>query len=388
MFVPKGIFPETMLLAMDPKLRETFEGRKILVIGAGGFIARSLLDRLGKFNCAVIYVSDVDENRLVDSVRRLHELRIQSKVDYEVKSSGFDWSNRILVKRFIEDEIIDFDYIFNFAAVKHVRAERDFFSLAQLVHSNILVTTSLLSAFEGKSLPSYFFMSTDKAADPVNCMGASKKIMETITFSNWPNSLACRFANVAYSYGSLLESFIYRFDRSVPLAIPASVKRFFISREDAANIILLSLTEGSRRAVFFPEESIVSEYTFENVVSEHLASYGLMPKFIDSSQDVGSIVEYTKCGYYPVLVATSLTDGEKNAEVFCDNVGSVENSMIKGLKKIYSTEDYLDFHAIESDFRSYLNSNNSSREGIIRLLGKYCNEFLHLTTGSSLDRRY
>jgi len=245
-------FFESDIQAHSENLAEEIENRDILVIGGGGTIGSNYIKSILKFRPKKVVVVDTNENgltELVRSVRSTPGLFIPSQfITYPVSLGS-----KIFEK--IYNHYRPFDIIANFSAHKHVRSEKDIFSIEAMIENNLFNAYRLLKIIEEDQPGHFFCVSTDKAANPVNIMGATKKLMEELVtdFSNSLNCTTARFANVAFSNGSLLDGFLHRTMQRQALAVPADIKRYFVSPAESGDICMLASILGTPGDIFFPK---------------------------------------------------------------------------------------------------------------------------------------
>ncbi|MBM3566841.1 MAG: NAD-dependent epimerase/dehydratase family protein, partial [Alphaproteobacteria bacterium] len=234
-------------------LKAAINGARILVIGAAGSIGAAFVKQLAAFNPASLHLVDIDENDLVELVRDLRSSPLNLPPDFRTVTADFAGPEFLRYAR----ENAPYDVLANFSALKHVRAERDVYSLARMIEVNVAALDRCLGQSDGLGFKRVFSVSTDKCVRPANLMGASKNLMEKVLFSRGGSFIAtsARFANVAFSAGSLLEGFERRLAKGQPIAGPSDVKRYFISHEEAAQLCLLACFLGEDRQVFFPKLS-------------------------------------------------------------------------------------------------------------------------------------
>ena len=248
---PDSMFLED-LQQNESKLQNRIDGRTVLVIGGAGSIGSSFIKAVLPYEPQTLVVVDLNENALTELTR---ELRSSSSIPVPVDYVTYpmDYASGVFSKMFRARG--GFDIVANFSAHKHVRSEKDIYSIEALLYNNVINAKKLLDLLSEFPPEAYFCVSTDKAANPVNIMGASKRIMEDLIFSyseKFPVKTA-RFANVAFSNGSLPEGFLKRIEKQQPLSAPCDVKRYFVSPEESGQICLLSCILGESREIFFPK---------------------------------------------------------------------------------------------------------------------------------------
>ena len=249
------------------------KGKSVLVIGGAGSIGSSFIKALLPFEPESLIVVDINENALAELTRDLRSAK-DMYIPNDYITYPMDFASPVFEKMFMNRG--GFDIVANFSAHKHVRSEKDIYSIEALLQNNVLHAKSLLDLLAEFPPQEYFCVSTDKAANPVNIMGASKRIMEDVIFSysdTFPVKTA-RFANVAFSNGSLPAGFLARIQRLQPLSAPSDVKRYFVSPEEAGQICLLSCILGENRAIFFPKLSEAQMMTFDAISTALLNAHG------------------------------------------------------------------------------------------------------------------
>lgn len=306
------------------KIRLQLEGRRVLVVGGAGSIGASTVGLLSEFAPGCLHVVDHNENSLAELVRDLRSraggLRVR-----DFRAVPIDFGSPIML-RFLKAER-PYDWFFNFAAVKHVRSDKDVCSLLQMFDTNLLKPLACWRWLEDTgSTPFYFSVSTDKAAQPANLMGASKRIMEHVMFcaqglmSSAKRATSSRFANVAFSNGSLLESFVRRFEKRQPLAAPRNTCRYFISQKEAGQICLLAAACGADRHIMIPNlRSQEDTRLLEDIAVAFLRQKGFEPRIYQQEETARvSVTQNLLSNHYPLLLTDLDTEGEKSSETFTD----------------------------------------------------------------------
>ncbi len=313
-------------------IAEAIGGKRILVTGAAGSIGSSTIRQIIRYKPAFLAAIDLSENNLVELVRDLRG-RTGLTVGDSLKTYTIDFGST-LANRFIGD-IGPFDLVFHFAAMKHVRSERDIYSLARLIQTNVLQVDRFLSALKHYSRCNLFAVSTDKACAPASLMGASKRLMEQIVLWHGQHSgslvgnangnrlslprVACtRFANVAFSDGSLLAGYLSRIRKRQPLAGPNDVRRYFITEDEAGQICLLTAALAENGQIFVPRLDPESDLkTFDQIAEIVLNDCGYEPCWYTSDDAARNNMDRDLArGVYPCFFSASDTSGEKEFEEF------------------------------------------------------------------------
>lgn len=379
------------LKLFDQELANKINNKSVLVIGGAGTIGSSYIKALLKFHPSKLIIVDINENGLTELVRDL-----RSSSNYNIPNDfmtyPINFGHKVFEKLFLKHS--PFDIVANFAAHKHVRSEKDVFSIQAMIENNVLQARKLLDLLL-KNPPSHFFcVSTDKAANPVNIMGASKKLMEELimAYSSKLKITTARFANVAFSNGSLPLGFINRLNKNQPWACPLGIKRFFVSPEESGQLCLLASILGDSGDIFFPK---LDEYRdmipFENIAKDLLKYIDLEIDLCDNEEEAKSkaalLTQQSK--KFPVYFFESDTSGEKTFEEFYTkneildlekfkNLGVIKNSIKRDLTEIDSIFDNL---------KNIFLSDKVSKSVIVDALIKYLPNFEHIETGKHLDQK-
>ena len=299
------------------ELKLGVNGKTVLVIGGAGSIGSSFIKALLPFKPKSLVVVDTNENALAELTRDLRSTK-GMYVPEDYITYPMDFASQTFVKMFRSRG--GFEIVGNFSAHKHVRSEKDIYSVEALIQNNVLHARKLLNLLTEYPPDAYFCVSTDKAANPVNIMGASKRIMEDVIFSYsdlFPVKTA-RFANVAFSNGSLPAGFLARIAKLQPIGAPSDVRRYFVSPEESGQICLLSCILGKNREIFYPKLEEAQMMTFDGIARVLLREHGY--KVLECASDAEAIEKSVdlKNGshLYPVHFSVSDTSGEKAFEEF------------------------------------------------------------------------
>jgi len=249
------------------QLTDAISGKSVLVIGGAGTIGSSYIRSVLKYNPKRLYVVDISENGLTELTRDLRST-LGGYVPEDYKTYPINFNDSVFY-RLLENEG-PFDIVANFAAHKHVRSEKDHYSITALLENNVIRAEKFMSVLKQRPPQHFFCVSTDKAANPVNIMGASKKIMEEMimAYANYFPITTARFANVAFSNGSLLDGFIQRLMKRQPFSVPTDVKRYFVSPDESGQICMLACMLGQTGEIFFPKLEEYQLTSFKDITEE------------------------------------------------------------------------------------------------------------------------
>ena len=370
-------------------LSENIENSNVLVIGGAGTIGSNFIKALLKFNPKKVLVIDINENELTELIR---DLRSSESITMpnEFYTYPISFSSNIFSKIFNNHG--PFEIVANFAAHKHVRSEKDIFSIEALLENNLFQAKDLLEMLLQEPPKHFFCVSTDKAANPVNIMGASKKLMEDmiLSYSKHIKISTARFANVAFSNGSLLYGFVMRMSKAQPLSCPIDVKRFFVTPEEAGEICMLACILGESGEIYFPKmEKENNLINFSEILKLYLNDAGFEPYLCNTEQLAKSSMKEVHNGKYPVYSFYSNTNGEKLYEEFyTDNeMPSFNKFDSLGVIKKTPTFSIVEIDQMIIQLRSIFNSENPDKIKIINALKNYIPEFEHIETGLNLDNK-
>ena len=358
----------------------------ILIIGGAGTIGSNYIKQILKFKPGKLVVVDTNENGLTELTR---DLRSSNLLDY--KPEYITYPVNLLSETF--DKIFwseDFDLIANFSAHKHVRSEKDKISVEALIKNNVYGAIKLLDLCT-KRPPKYFFsVSTDKAANPVNIMGASKSLMEKLILSkqNEFRVSTARFANVAFSNGSLLDGFLYRLNKKQPLSCPSDIKRFFVTPEQSGQICLLATFLGQSGNIFFPKLDFHKDQIyFKDIAIDFLKENGFEPVLVSSEEEAKSFDIESSPGKYPIYFFKTDTSGEKTYEEFYTEKEDFDLTQYDSLGFIKTKEESISFEEVKTDFDKVFDNPNSTKADIVSVIKKYVTDFEHIETGKHLDQK-
>lgn len=385
---PSSMFYQDIKANKD-ELNQKINGKSVLVIGGAGSIGSSFIKALLPFKPRTLVVVDTNENALAELTRDLRSTKgMYIPADYI--PYPMDFASPIFEKMFRSRG--GFDIVGNFSAHKHVRSEKDIYSVETLLQNNVLHAKLLLNLLSEFPPEEYFCVSTDKAANPVNIMGASKRIMEDVIFSyadRFPVKTA-RFANVAFSNGSLPAGFLARIQKLQPLSAPSDVRRFFVSPEESGQICLLSCILGENRTIFFPKLEKAQMMTFNAIGTELLKAHGYDVLECSSDNEAINKAEDLKKGskLYPVYYSISDTSGEKFFEEFVTDTEMADYERFKSLGVIVGKEipDKSKIEKLFNDLNEIFNR-ETTKEEVISVMQAYLSNFEHIETGKNLDSK-
>lgn len=379
------------LKANEKILKTEIKDKKVLVIGGAGTIGSSFIRALLNYNPGLLIVVDTNENGLTELTRKLRsDLKVQLPDNYLTYPMSFasETFNKILNK-------YDFDIVANFAAHKHVRSEKDIISIESMIENNVFSANTLLKKLSLNPPKHFFCVSTDKAANPVNVMGGSKKLMENLimSYAAYFKITTARFANVAFSNGSLLDGYINRLMQRQPISCPTDVKRFFVSPEESGHICLLACILGNSGDIFFPKLDENQLVNFKDITEDFFKFLGIKIEYCDSENDAKRISANNKetenFGSYPVYFFQSDTSGEKLYEEFyekkdiLDLTSFQELGVITNSPKPKKEEVEEDILKLKQVFRN----KSADKSAVVAAMSSIITGFKHIETGKSLDQK-
>ncbi len=372
-------------------MQKRINGRSVMVIGGAGTIGSSYIKAILKFNIGKLVVVDINENGLTELVRD-----IRSSAGYNIPAEFItypvNFGDKVFEKIFHHHG--PFEIVANFAAHKHVRSEKDIYSIEAMIENNVLRARKLLDLLL-QSPPEHFFcVSTDKAANPVNIMGASKKLMEEVimAYSDKLPIKTARFANVAFSNGSLPLGFLERMQKKQPWSCPLGIRRFFVSPQESGELCLMASIMGQSGDIFFPKlDEEKDMIPFDKIAIDLLHTLNLQPDICPTEEEArlkARLLDESSVTW-PVYFFDSDTSGEKAFEEFYteneildmdsfNNLGVVRNSKKRNISEIDN---------IFTQIQSLFESEQVTKSAIVKILNQFLPNFAHLETGKSLDKK-
>lgn len=379
----------TDISAYENQLAEIIKSSRFLVLGAAGSIGQAVTKEIFKRNPVKLHVIDISENNIVELVRDIRSSFGYIKGDFQ--ALALDVGSIEYDAFFGADG--GYDYIFNLSALKHVRSEKDPYTLMRMVDVNIFNTEKTLQQAIQIGAKKYFCVSTDKASNPVNMMGASKRIMEMFLMrgSLRVDISTARFANVAFSDGSLLHSFNQRLEKRQPIVAPNDVRRYFVTPKESGELCLMSCIFGDNRDIFFPKlNEKLHLISFSDIVVKYLAQRGYELFICD---DEGAARELAKTlpdqGKWPCFFSSSDTTGEKDFEEFFTNRERLDMDRFENLGIIKSEANFNEQLLLEFLERVSAMKRNLawSKQDIVDLFHLIIPGFAHKETGKYLDSK-
>jgi FlaA1/EpsC-like NDP-sugar epimerase len=371
------------------ELKEKISDKSVLVIGGAGTIGSSFIKAMLPFNPQKLTVVDYSENGLTELTRDLRSA-YNKFIPEEYITYPFDFGGEIFEKLYLSNH---YDIVACFAAHKHVRSEKDHLAIEAMIRNNVYNTKKLLDLSLVKKPDHFFSVSTDKAANPVNVMGASKKIMEKVlmAYTDDLKISTARFANVAFSNGSLLYGFNNRIAKRQPLSSPSDVKRYFVSPIESGQLCMLACLLGESKDIFFPKLETDQMMTFSVIAEQFLLEQGLVPDYCYSEQEAREKANHwtTSNKKYPVYFFETDTSGEKPYEEFFTSSDFVKMDLFNALGVIKNIDvpNKQDIRSLIEGFDFLFENKSIAKSDIVELLRKYLPDFNHIETGKSLDQK-
>lgn len=386
--------PVSMFAADIEANKETLsceiKGKTVCVIGGAGSIGSSFIKAVLRFEPKSVVVVDLNENGLAELVRDVRSTEGLFVPD-EFRCYTLNFADPIFERIFREEK--GFDIVANFSAHKHVRSEKDRYSVQALIENNDIKAKKLMDMLTVYPPKHFFCVSTDKAANPVNIMGASKRIMEDLVmaYNKHFKVTTARFANVAFSNGSLPDGWIHRLQKKQPLAAPSDVKRYFVSPEESGQICMLACILGNGGEVFFPKLGEDKMLTFSAICDDFVKAEGFTK--IECSNDSEAKAKASAMGYdsdtYPVVYFKSDTTGEKAYEEFYVPGEKINMERFTALGVVEETtrrpmKDVNDFFA---ELEGIFAKDDFTKAEVVQSIKKFIPNFEHEEKGKNLDQK-
>lgn len=399
-FIEKHITGRSALFKNDlersgPLLSKRIDGRSVLVIGGAGTIGAAFIKALLHFRPARMVVVDFNENGLTELVRDL-----RSSLEYHIPEQfltyPIDFGDAVFEKMLRREG--PFDIVANFAAHKHVRSEKDPYSIEAMLNNNVFKTKRLLDLLSAAAPERFFCVSTDKAANPVNVMGASKKWMEEVilAYAHTIPVITARFANVAFSNGSLPAGFLERLLKRQPLSAPSDVRRYFVSPEEAGQLCLLACILGAPGEIFYPKLHPVDDaLSFSEIAEKLLSEMGFQTEICHTEQEArekaAAMTPETRA--WPVYFFQSDTSGEKALEAFFTENEILDEQRFESIGVILPDTAQHDggrlmhIETLTAELKALLERDSVTKQAIIELMQQIIPGFQHMETGKNLDQK-
>ena len=388
-FRAQSMFAEDIEANRD-RLRAEISNKSVLVIGGAGTIGSSFIRAVLNFKSSKLFVVDINENGLTELTRDLRSAA-DGYVPENYVTYPINFADTVFEKIFRKEG--GFDIVANFSAHKHVRSEKDFYSVEALIKNNVLNARKLLDLLSDFPPKRFFCVSTDKAANPVNIMGASKKIMEDMIMaysSKYPITTA-RFANVAFSNGSLLDGFIQRLMKRQPLSAPNDLRRYFVSPDESGQICMLACMLGKSGEIYFPKLQPEQMLTFSEIATAFLKNLGYRAIECESEEAARQMAKNRTetDANYPVYYFKSDTTGEKDYEEFYTDSEDVDMTAFHalGIIKNAHKRPLSEIDSLFSTLTQLFQNANATKSDVIEAMKAFLVNFNHEEKGKNLDSK-
>jgi UDP-N-acetylglucosamine 4,6-dehydratase len=373
----------------DPDLSRLVSNSSFLVVGGAGSIGQAVTQEIFRRKPKALHIVDISENNMVELVRTLRSTL--GYIEGDFRTFAIDCGSREYEALMQVDK--GYDYVLNLSALKHVRSEKDPFTLMRLVEVNVLNTLSTVRLAREGGARKYFCVSTDKAANPVNMMGASKRIMEMFLMRESlkiPISTA-RFANVAFSDGSLLHGFSQRLDKNQPISAPNDVRRYFVTPQESGELCLMSALTGGNRDIYFPKLSEALNLTkFSDIAVRYLEARGYTPYECETEDEARDRAEELIARrQWPVYFFASDTTGEKDFEEFFTEAETLDMGRFESIGVILNEAEF-DASKLDYFIKKIVQIRGQptwDKPEIVELFNEMIPDFNHKETGKYLDGR-
>lgn len=375
--------------AHNEQLKSIVSSSSFLVLGGAGSIGQAVTKEIFKRNPKKLHVVDISENNMVELVRDIRSSFGYISGDFQTFALDI---GSVEYDAFIKADG-KYDYVLNLSALKHVRSEKDPFTLMRMIDVNVFNTDKTIQQSVENGSKKYFCVSTDKAANPVNMMGASKRIMEMFLMRRSEEIAisTARFANVAFSDGSLLHGFNQRIQKRQPIVAPNDIKRYFVTPQESGELCLMSCIFGENRDIFFPKLSeALHLITFADIAVKYLQQLGYEPFLCESEDEARELAETLPAlGKWPCLFTSSDTTGEKDFEEFFTDKETLDMARFENLGVIKNEPVYQQdlLNLFEKSIADYKKEKSWSKEQIVELFHQMIPGFGHKETGKYLDSK-
>ena len=388
-FRPSSMF-EADIKANAERLTREIEGKSVCVIGGAGSIGSSFIKAVLRFRPGKLVVVDLNENGLAELTRDIRSTE-GLFVPEEYRAYTLNFADPIFTRIFREER--GFDIVANFSAHKHVRSEKDRYSVQALIENNDIKAKRLMDLLCEFPPRHFFCVSTDKAANPVNIMGASKRIMEDLVmaYNDKFKVTTARFANVAFSNGSLPDGWIHRLQKKQPLAAPSDVKRYFVSPEESGQICMLACILGKGGEVFFPKLGEDQMLTFSSICDDFVKSEGFTKKECTSDEEAKHFA--AQMGYdsdtYPVIYFKSDTTGEKAYEEFYVPGEKIDMQRFQALGVVEQTARHTmsEVDGFFAQLEGIFQKDDFTKAQVVEAIKGFIPNFEHEEKGKNLDQK-
>tara|TARA_B100002052_G_scaffold299182_1_gene336072 strand:- start:6493 stop:7674 length:1182 start_codon:yes stop_codon:yes gene_type:complete len=370
-------------------LKNEIQNSSFLVLGGAGTIGQAVTKQIFKRSPKKLHVVDISENNLVELVRDIRSSYGYIKGDF--KTFALDIGSDEYDAFFNDDG--EYDYVLNLSALKHVRSEKDPYTIMRMINVNIFNTEKTLVQSIKKGVKKYFCVSTDKAANPANIMGASKLIMEMVVskLSSKIDVSLARFANVAFSDGSLLHGFNQRINKLQPIVAPTDIKRYFIVPKESGELCLISCIFGNNRDIFFPKlNNELDLISFESIAKKYLEQKNLTPYLCNSENEAREMISKLDLSkHWPCYFSISDTTGEKGFEEFYTSEETLDMNKFKNIgiikNSIKNNNDKVEY--FREQIISIKKSNDYNRSKLIKIFEKTIPNLNHIEKNKFLDSK-
>lgn len=379
----------TDIISREKELCEVVSRSRFLVLGGAGSIGQAVTKEIFKRNPKKLHVVDISENNVVELVRDIRSSF--GYIDGDFQTFALDIGS-VEYDAFIEADG-KFDYVLNLSALKHVRSEKDPFTMMRMIDVNVFNTDKTIAQSIASGAKKYFCVSTDKAANPVNMMGASKRIMEMFLMRRSQDIAisTARFANVAFSDGSLLHGFNQRIQKRQPIVAPNDIKRYFVTPQESGELCLMSCIFGENRDIFFPKLSeALHLITFADIAVKYLQQLGYEPHLCVSEDEARELAKsLPEQGKWPCLFTSSDTTGEKDFEEFFTDNEALDMARFESLGVIKNEPRYQSelLGLFEQEISRMKQQKAWTKPQLVQLFHQMIPDFGHKETGKYLDSK-